>query len=394
MADTNRLHSVNTSRILRTIWLNPGISRISLADSLNLDRSTVTKIMKVILDQNFVHTAGKKIDQTGVGRRQVHLKINTDIGVVLGLEVQDSRSSFVIVSIEGSILHAYESDQGVQKESLVHHILTLIKKAQEYLKKYNLSLLGIGIGLPGIIDPYLGSINRSNPLDISEPLPLKKILKETLNIPIFIENDANCCCWGELAFNQDNRSRNFISVLGEFRNPVQEKTKDHRLAIGTGLVIREKVLHGDHFTAGEFKSINACFTSSQLSISNNDLQKVPQNKEILELVYTEIAQNLAFLVNCLDLTKVLFTGDIPLYQDNLEHILQTAIQQNWLYQLDRNISIEFSKEGALAVSKGAAGLVIEKFFSVPDLVDRFDEPVGYDLFEAFIQNNQIASKKI
>jgi hypothetical protein len=35
MADSNRLHSINTSRILRTIWLNPSISRIKVAEMLD-----------------------------------------------------------------------------------------------------------------------------------------------------------------------------------------------------------------------------------------------------------------------------------------------------------------------------------------------------------------------
>ncbi|NLK60621.1 MAG: winged helix-turn-helix transcriptional regulator, partial [Treponema sp.] len=46
MAEYNKLHSINTSRILRAIWLNPGLSRIKLAEMLDLDRSTVTKIMQ------------------------------------------------------------------------------------------------------------------------------------------------------------------------------------------------------------------------------------------------------------------------------------------------------------------------------------------------------------
>ena len=59
VADSNRLHSINTSRILRAIWLNSGVSRIKVAEMLDLDRSTVTKIMQVILDRGLVVTAGK-----------------------------------------------------------------------------------------------------------------------------------------------------------------------------------------------------------------------------------------------------------------------------------------------------------------------------------------------
>ncbi|ULQ59453.1 winged helix-turn-helix transcriptional regulator [Brucepastera parasyntrophica] len=104
MADNNRLHSVNTSRILRTIRLNPGISRIKLADVLDLNRSTVTKIIKVIIEKGLVLTAGKNTVQSGVGRRQVNLEINEEIGLILGLEIQHSRYSAVLMTINGSVL--------------------------------------------------------------------------------------------------------------------------------------------------------------------------------------------------------------------------------------------------------------------------------------------------
>jgi len=65
--------------------------------------------------------------------------------------------------------------------------------------------------------------------------------------------------------------------------------------------------------------------------------------------------------------------------------MESAIVNNWIYDLERSFIIEFSKYGKNAVSMGAAGLFVEKLFSVPDVADRFQELVGYDLFEHILK---------
>ncbi len=384
MSDNNRLHSINTSRILRTIWLNPGVSRIKVAEMLDLDRSTVTKIMQVILDRGLVVTAGKNTEQSGVGRRQISLRINGDIGVVLGLEVQDSRYVAVVTTISGKVLHSFGGPFAANRDNLALHILDLIARARVYIQSEKLFLLGVGVGLPGILDPYTGVIIRSNSLRIHEPLELRAELSKEIEERVFIENDANCCCWGELAFKPENRTRNFLAVLGEFRELTQGSNAYHGLAVGLGLAVRERVLHGDHFTAGEFRSILATKETGQFKVPWKDLKSLPENTAMLRDVYRELAGNLAFLVNCVDFTKIVFTGDLAARPENLKDLMANAIEDNWTYNLDRNFIIEFSEYGDQAVSIGAAGLFVEKLFSVPDMADRFDELVGYDLYERIL----------
>jgi predicted NBD/HSP70 family sugar kinase len=384
MSDNNRLHSINTSRILRTIWLNPGVSRIKVAEMLDLDRSTVTKIMQVILDRGLVVTAGKNTEQSGVGRRQISLRINGDIGVVLGLEVQDSRYVAVVTTISGKVLHTFSGPFAANRDNLARHILDLIARARVFIRGEKLFLLGVGVGLPGILDPYTGVIIRSNSLRIHEPLDLRAELSREIEERVFIENDANCCCWGELAFKPENRTRNFLAVLGEFRELTQGSNAYHGLAVGLGLAVRERVLHGDHFTAGEFRSVLATKETGQFKVPWKDLKSLPENTAMLRDVYGELAGNLAFLVNCVDFTKIVFTGDLAARPENLKDLMANAIEDNWTYNLDRNFIIEFSEYGDQAVSIGAAGLFVEKLFSVPDMADRFDELVGYDLYERIL----------
>lgn len=381
MADSNRLHSINTSRILRAIWLNPGVSRIKVAEMLDLDRSTVTKIMQVILDRGLVVTAGKNTEQSGVGRRQINLEVNEDIGVVLGMEIQDTRYNAVITTISGKVVSAFSASAQTKKDNLVERITGIVATAKKNLAGTRHFLLGAGIGLPGIIDPYTGRIIRSHSLGVHEPFDLLGALDGKCDVHVIIENDANSCCWGDLAFKRESRTRNFMTVLGEFREDVSGLSGRHGLAIGVGLVIRERVLHGDQFTAGEFRSMKATTETGQFTIPCDVVRTVPDNVGVLREVYLELAENLAFLVNCMDLTKVVFAGDLAAYPENLRECIEAAVARNWVYDIDRELGIEFSEHGDRSVAIGAAGFFVEKLFSVPDVADRFLELVGYDLYE-------------
>lgn len=384
MADSNRLHSINTSRILRTIWLNPGVSRIKVAEMLDLDRSTVTKIMQVILDRALVVTVGKNTGQTGVGRRQISLRVNDETGVVLGMEIQDTRYCVVVATLSGTIIDSFSAGSQTRKDTLVDRIVDIIAAAKERIAGKNLFILGVGIGLPGIIDPYTGTIIRSHSLGVSEPFGIRAALAERCDLHAFFENDANCCCWGELAFKPENRARNFLAVLGEFREDIPGLSGCHGLAIGIGLVIRERVLHGDHFTAGEFRAMQASRETGQFSIPFDTLRSIPESTAVLRDAYRELSENLAFLVNCVDLTKIVFAGDLASHPENLRECMEDAVGRNWIYDIDRELVTEFSSYGDRSVSIGAAGFFVEKLFSVPDVADRFQELVGYDLYERIL----------
>lgn len=390
MAEYNKLHSINTSRILRAIWLNPGLSRIKLAEMLDLDRSTVTKIMQSILERGIVETAGKSTIQSGVGRRQINLRINAEIGVVLGVEIQDSRYRVVVATIYGTVLHSFDGKFKTTADTIASHAVSLITRAKTYIDEQSMFLLGIGIGVPGIVDPYTGVIIRSNPLNIHEPLDLRKALEKHFDEYVFVENDANCCCWGELAFRPESRERNFLTVLGEFRYVVKGSRELHGLAMGLGLVVRERVLHGDHFTAGEYRSVYATARTGQFLVPWDDLCRIPDDEKVLDDVYRELTANLAFLVNSVDLTKIVFAGDIVEHPGNIQKLLADAIEESWVYDLDRNFIIGFSEFGEQAVSIGAAGLFVEKLFSVPDMADRFEELVGYDLYEYILKQKGLS----
>ena len=55
----------------------------------------------------------------------------------------------------------------------------------------------IGVGVPGVVDPITGIIYDIQNIPAWKEIPLKEILQRRYNLPIFINNDANCFALGE-----------------------------------------------------------------------------------------------------------------------------------------------------------------------------------------------------
>ena len=97
----------------------------------------------------------------------------------------------------------------------------------------------IGIGVPSVVDVAQGIVYDVQYIPSWKEVPLKKILEARYNIPVFVNNDANCFALGEYYFG---KGRGASSMVG--------------LTIGTGLgggiIIHDKLFAGYNCGAGEF----------------------------------------------------------------------------------------------------------------------------------------------
>ncbi len=96
----------------------------------------------------------------------------------------------------------------------------------------------IGMGTPGTVNGE-GVIEFANNLGFNN-VPAKEMLKERLgDLPVFVENDANCAALGEAHAGCGNGSGNFVAVtLGT--------------GVGSGVIIDGKIVNGVNFAGGEF----------------------------------------------------------------------------------------------------------------------------------------------
>jgi hypothetical protein len=57
------------------------------------------------------------------------------------------------------------------------------------------------------------------------------------------------------------------------------------------------------------------------------------------------------------------------YKDEIVEVVRAEIRRNWSYPNEVECAVEFAVLGDLAVAYGAAGMFLERFFSIPESVE-------------------------
>jgi glucokinase len=119
-------------------------------------------------------------------------------------------------------------------------VLDRIGEQIEQLGTDNVS--GIGIGVPSIVDIKRGIVYDTVNIPSWKEVHLKDILEEKYNVPVWVNNDANCFALGEQRYGSGAGCTNLAGVtIGT--------------GLGTGLVLDGKLFNGTHCGAGEIGNI-------------------------------------------------------------------------------------------------------------------------------------------
>ncbi|MBN2657368.1 MAG: ROK family protein [Spirochaetales bacterium] len=346
--------------------MNKGISRIQIAKVLQMDKSTVTKIVSNLLSVGIIKTMKEEDIKIKGGRKPVPLCINSDYGSVLGIEIQTDSYNAVIINLDGSILFDSSRDVDFGESTVEQVFWNILEELLPEAEKHD--VLGIVLGLSGIINSNEGIIRKSNPLNIYKDYHFTKAVQDKLDVPIFIENDANCCCWGELTTNRLNRPQNMLYMLGEFREVETHHTYYSGIGFGFGIVLNGEVYSGPEYSAGEFKSIFSDTAAiSQFSLDDEVIKGIQEKPEDLAVLFRELTRNIALVMNFFNLNHVVLGGEIEKYKDMIELMLSQEIQRNWLHPDQMTYSVRNSNLGEKAVAFGAACLFIQNLFGVPEM---------------------------
>lgn len=71
----------------------------------------------------------------------------------------------------------------------------------------------IGIGVPSLVGYDTGIVYDVTNIPSWTEMPLKKILSKTFNLPVFINNDANCFAVGERVYGEGIQFENFVGLI-------------------------------------------------------------------------------------------------------------------------------------------------------------------------------------
>jgi glucokinase len=126
--------------------------------------------------------------------------INTKIGIV------QSTGKFEVLKAT-SILTQSGDPADTYITRTAHAVTELIQSAG------NPTILGVGVGSPGLIDPHLGLVRTSPNLPSFEGFKLKDSLSKALNLDVEIQNDANAAVLGEWLFSPASKGVRNLCLL-------------------------------------------------------------------------------------------------------------------------------------------------------------------------------------
>ena len=105
------------------------------------------------------------------------------------------------------------------------------------------SFEGIGIGIPGLVDPKEGVVLGLANIPSFQHVELRKFLTARFGKPVYINNDANCFALGVHKFGVGNEFQNLIGItLGT--------------GVGGGIIIHNKLYSGVNSAAGEWCGVS------------------------------------------------------------------------------------------------------------------------------------------
>jgi predicted NBD/HSP70 family sugar kinase len=232
-ARLNTIRDINRQIVLNYVREREPISRAEIARETELQRSTISAIVEDLTREGLIEEVGEG-ESTG-GRRPTMLKLRAAGPIAVGVSITPTCTTIATSDLAGRVID--------QQEFLTDPDKTLsqvIEVVRDFSLRYPGSIEGVGLSLPGLVDPSTGNALYI-PYFLWRDLPISEMIATAVGLPVVIDNDANAMALAELWFGRPEvtAARDFIMVL------VAE-------GVGTGISFDGQVYRGQRGAAGEF----------------------------------------------------------------------------------------------------------------------------------------------
>ena len=129
----------------------------------------------------------------------------------------------------------------IPSDGSVDEVLAVIFQLVDPLIDGNIK--AIGIGVPSVVDVEKGIVYDVQNIPSWKVVELKKLVEERYDLPVLINNDANCFALGEKYFGKGQKAHSLIGLtIGT--------------GLGAGIIINDKLYPGLNTGAGEFGCVD------------------------------------------------------------------------------------------------------------------------------------------
>ncbi|HTE33108.1 MAG TPA: ROK family transcriptional regulator [Chryseolinea sp.] len=385
------MNKINTTQVLSVIRSQEFISRAEICRVLGLTAPTVNKILAQLAESGFVEYIGH--GKSGGGRPPMLIKFNGKNNFVIGIDIGATTIRGVLSNLDAEfILEIQLSTKLKSGESgVMEQIFSLVDRLFARKNFNGAKVLGIGIGVPGLIDHKKGIIDLSPDFGWKN-MEFHRRLSERIKLPIVFDNSTRLMAVGEKKYGKGMELDDYIVVNVGY-------------GIAAGIVANGKILGGARGHAGEFGHIvidphsdvlcdcggkghlealssgRRIADLRRLLLTNNvdkDLKKLSEDKasnvtakmiadlarqgnpnaiRIFDSALHYLSIGIVNMINVFDPKKVLIGGGVALNGDIFFDNLNKLVSKNMMSA--KKIQIEPVSFGENATLVGACALVLE-----------------------------------
>lgn len=275
----------NRKTVYKLVFTEGEISKAEISRKTGISPPTVTKIVNFFLDRGLLVEIGE--GDTALGRKPQILRFNQDAAFSIGIGFEGDYLSLGIVDLLGGIKYLKkfrvrsEFDNIIMKQ-LIPNIETVVKEAGISKEK----LLGIGLGIPGVVDTNNHMLEFAPLIGVCEKINYKTLIDDfskRIGLPVYVENDANAAAKGEYVTRKLGHNQDLIYIsLGT--------------GLGSGIILNGRLRRGRHSFAGEIgymvfdKDFHTSKSSAGWMESRINLKALSEKSNIFEHIDTDNLQ--------------------------------------------------------------------------------------------------------
>ncbi len=388
------LATMNKKSVIDIIRTKGPINKAEIARLTELSIPTVMKLTDEFMKNGLVRIIGK--GESSGGKRPELLEFISDAYYIVGVDIGRSHINAIVMNLSGKIIAKQIRKTGdtLPAEDMIDRVIHLIEQTLENSHVEKRKIIGMGIGMPGLLDVENGIVLFS-PDFHWENVNLVSPIKNYFNMNIQLENSNRALAMGESWFGAGINSSYFICInLGH--------------GIGSAIVEEGEFYRGSCGSSGEFGHItlvkdgpmcdcgnkgclealasgNAIANNAKILIKNgepsiileladNQLENIdakivfdaakkndPLALRIVNDAIEYIGIGLANYVNLLDPDMIILAGGLVNAGDILVEKIKHVSKVRQMKFAGRKVKIQVAQLGADATAVGAASLILKNF---------------------------------
>lgn len=384
MARRQLLRAINRAAILNTIKAHGAIARTEIADRTGLSRATVTTLTASLIQDGLI--VEQQEGASRGGRRPILLALEPTGAKVIGIKLAEDDATLALADLKAEITHQHvitlgPRDPGAVSAQIADGVRDLLRTAHVPPRR----LLGVGVGVSGVVDTKAG-ICRSSPLNDWHDVPFAHLLEQELDCMVQLDNNVNTLTLVEQLYGAGQHVNNFLVItVGR--------------GVGLGIVANGQIVRGATGGAGEFghtvvdplgfackcgnRGCLETFVADTWLVRRAQMHGLAVDdpgtldalaaagdalaEDIFAQAGAVLGRSVANLVNLFNPSLIIISGEGVRAGDRLFRPMRDAMQQHMFGQLAQTVEVCIEPLTDATWARGAASLVLETLFSVPEM---------------------------